>query len=49
MSDDFPDPFTPTSPIRSPSSIVNVRPSKTVRLPNERPRPAAWRSVTAPS
>src|SRR6266568_430255 len=45
MSEDFPEPFTPTSPTRSPSSMVKVSPSKTARLPKERRRPAAWRSV----
>jgi hypothetical protein len=29
--------------------MVSVRSSKIVLLPNERPSPAAWRSVTGPS
>src|SRR3954467_4410734 len=48
ISDDFPDPFTPMSPTRSPSSMTSVRSSKTVRLPKASDKEAARSRVTAP-
>src|SRR5256885_5294474 len=45
MSDDFPEPLTPMSPTRSPSSMTSSRSRKTVLLPKERESEAARRSV----
>ena len=42
----MPDPFTPTSPTRSPSSMVRVSSSRMVRLPKARPIEDACSSVT---
>src|SRR3954471_13596548 len=47
MSDDLPEPLTPTRPTRSPSSMTSSRSRKTVLLPKEREREAARSKVIA--
>src|SRR3954452_14419451 len=48
ISDDFPEPLTPMSPTRSPSSMTSSRSRNTVRLPKDSDREAARSRVILP-
>jgi len=48
INEDLPEPLTPMSPTRSPSSMTSSRSRKTVLLPKERDSEAARRSVICP-